>query len=71
MLNVFFLQMTGTTHLERGQNFEKMLNGMGGIPATQTIDYVEGVSHNSTGMFLSDQGLDKVNTIRSAIPSDC
>jgi hypothetical protein len=55
------LQVQGTTHLERGQNFEAMLENMsGGMPSTQTIDYVEGVSHDGDAMILSDEAIDKV-----------
>lgn len=51
----------GYTHLERGQNYETMLNNLpGGFPAAHTIDYVEGVSHDDEGMMYSDKGIDKV-----------
>jgi hypothetical protein len=32
----------------------------GGLPSGQTIEYVEGVSHNDANMFGSDAGLNKV-----------
>ena len=51
----------GVSHLERGQNFERVLvNELGGMPAVQTIDYIEGVSHDGGGMVNSPQGLEKV-----------
>lgn len=53
-------QTQGKTHLERGQNFEKLLNDIGGLPDTQTIDWVKGVSHDNEAMMDSESGLDKV-----------
>lgn len=51
----------GLTHLERGQYFDEMIHAMdGGLPSTQTIDYVEGVSHDDAAMMLSAEGIDKV-----------
>ncbi|KAH8828105.1 hypothetical protein DL96DRAFT_1797455 [Flagelloscypha sp. PMI_526] len=43
-----------------GLNFVAMLNGMGGVPAAQTVDWVPGISHYNEGMMNSDQGIDKL-----------
>jgi hypothetical protein len=60
--DLWIMQTTGSTHLERGQNFIAMLEDMdGGIPEKTTYDYIEGVSHDSTAMIYSDQGIDKVS----------
>ena len=40
-----------------------MLNGMGGVPAAQTVDWVPGISHYNEGMMNSDQGVDKVRCV--------
>jgi len=57
----FRTQTQGGTHLERGQNFVAMLEDMdGGIPAQTTVDFIEGVSHDSTAMIYSAEGIDKV-----------
>lgn len=50
----------GASHLERGQNFMTMLDGLGGLGSTSTVDYIEGVSHDGGAMFNSPEGLDKV-----------
>jgi hypothetical protein len=39
-------QLQGASHLERGQNFMKMLESLpGGFPVNHSVDYIEGVSH--------------------------
>ncbi|KAF8888199.1 hypothetical protein CPB85DRAFT_288993 [Mucidula mucida] len=51
----------GATHLERGQNFVKMLEGMdGGMPNHTTVDWVEGASHDNAAMMNSAEGTDKL-----------
>ncbi|THU77568.1 hypothetical protein K435DRAFT_88044 [Dendrothele bispora CBS 962.96] len=46
----------GSTHLERGQNFVSLLQSLStGMPSTQTIDWVEGVSHQNQEMYNSTQ----------------
>ncbi|THU86846.1 hypothetical protein K435DRAFT_867872 [Dendrothele bispora CBS 962.96] len=47
----------GSSHFERGQNYIAMLKAMqdGGMPTTQTLDFIEGISHNDIGMFNSTQ----------------
>lgn len=51
----------GTTHLGRGRNFVKHLEGMdGGFPNTHSVNYVEGVSHDGLGMFQSKAGLERL-----------
>jgi len=50
----------GSTHLERGQNFVAMIDQLGGLPSTSTVDYVDGVSHQVERMFMSSEGCDKV-----------
>ncbi|KIY67246.1 hypothetical protein CYLTODRAFT_454652 [Cylindrobasidium torrendii FP15055 ss-10] len=52
----------GSTHLERGQNFASMLEGLGGgsLPSTQTVDWVPGVSHDGDAMMNSDAGIAKL-----------
>ncbi|KIY72731.1 hypothetical protein CYLTODRAFT_388319 [Cylindrobasidium torrendii FP15055 ss-10] len=52
----------GSTHLERGQNFEASIKDLndGSLPSTQTVDYIEGVSHDGDGMMTSAQGMEKV-----------
>jgi hypothetical protein len=52
------LQTQGATHLERGQNFDKMLHNIG-MSDAQTIDYIPGASHKSTEMIFSKGGFDK------------
>jgi hypothetical protein len=52
-------QTQGNTHLERGQNFDAMLQKLG-MPEAQSIDYVPGVSHDCEGMMYSDAGIEKV-----------
>ncbi len=50
------------THLERGQNFVAMLDGMSnGMPNHTTVDFVEGASHDNVEMMNSAAGGDKVN----------
>ena len=52
----------GISHLERGQNYITMLEGMeGGMPPAQTVDWIEGVSHINEAMMRSAQGIDKVS----------
>lgn len=53
-------QTQGMTHLERGQNFMSMVDGLGGLRETSTVDYVPDVSHNPDLMVKSAQGLEKV-----------
>ncbi|KAK7455267.1 hypothetical protein VKT23_011139 [Stygiomarasmius scandens] len=44
----------GSSHLERGQNFVSLLQSLStGWPTTQTIDWVEGVSHQNQDMYNS------------------
>ena len=51
----------GSTHLERGQNFVRMLEGMeGGVPARSTVDWIPNVAHWNEGMMNSDGGVDKL-----------
>ena len=50
----------GATHLQRGRNFMSMLDGLGGLPAGSTVDYIPGVSHSGDGMVNSALGLEKV-----------
>ncbi|KAK7438642.1 hypothetical protein VKT23_017975 [Stygiomarasmius scandens] len=46
----------GSSHLERGQNYVAMLKAMPeGMPATHTLDLIEGVSHQNAEMFNSTQ----------------
>ncbi|KAL6231026.1 hypothetical protein BDW75DRAFT_221257 [Aspergillus navahoensis] len=48
-------QWQGDTHLERGQNFDKMLQDLsGGFPETQSVDYIPGVGHENYDMFVSE-----------------
>lgn len=43
----------GAYHLARGNNFVAMLQGMhGGMPSSQTVDYVDGVAHSDQGMMI-------------------
>jgi hypothetical protein len=66
LTRLFRPQTQGVSHLERGQNFEIMLNNVyGALPANQTIDYVAGISHNDEGMMDSDQGIDKVRALNT------
>ncbi|KAF8883944.1 hypothetical protein CPB85DRAFT_1172935, partial [Mucidula mucida] len=47
-------KVQGADHLERGQNFVKMLQGMkGGMPWTHSLAYVDGVGHDPEGMIGS------------------
>ncbi|THU98677.1 hypothetical protein K435DRAFT_795505 [Dendrothele bispora CBS 962.96] len=49
-------QTQGSSHLERGQNYVAMLEAMpDGMPATHTLDLIEGVSHQNAEMFNSTQ----------------
>ncbi|KAK0201360.1 hypothetical protein DFS33DRAFT_1346582 [Desarmillaria ectypa] len=50
----------GNTHLSRGQNFVKMLEGMGGIANLTTVDWVPNISHYNEGMMTSEGGIDKL-----------
>jgi len=50
----------GATHLERGKNFVAMIDQLGGLPSTSTVDYVAGVSHQVDRMFMSPEGCNKV-----------
>ena len=50
----------GKTHLARGKNFMAMIDGLGGLPANSTVDYIAGVSHSGDRMVNSAQGLEKV-----------
>ncbi|THU91330.1 hypothetical protein K435DRAFT_674324, partial [Dendrothele bispora CBS 962.96] len=54
----------GSSHFERGQNYIAMLKAMqdGGMPTTQTLDLIEGISHNDIGMFNSTQLRERVCT---------
>lgn len=54
-----YTQTQGATHLERGQNFDKMLHDQVGMSDSQTIDYIPGASHNAEEMMFSEMGLDK------------
>ncbi|KAL4988829.1 hypothetical protein BDW68DRAFT_186894 [Aspergillus falconensis] len=48
-------QLQGATHLERGQNFMKMLGDLpGGFPVNHSVDYIEGVSHLDYHMMVSE-----------------
>ncbi|KAL5040749.1 hypothetical protein BDW71DRAFT_193217 [Aspergillus fruticulosus] len=48
-------QWQGDTHIERGQNFDKMLQDLsGGFPETQSVDYIPGVAHEDYKMFVSE-----------------
>jgi hypothetical protein len=41
----------GDSHLERGQNFDKMLQDLSdGFPETQSVDYIPGVAHENYKM---------------------
>ncbi|KAF9038275.1 hypothetical protein BDZ89DRAFT_410525 [Hymenopellis radicata] len=54
-------QTQGMTHLERGQNFVAMLDGMsGGMPNHTTVDFVVGASHDNVEMMNSAAGGDKL-----------
>lgn len=56
-------KMQGASRLERGRNFVEMLKGMdGGIPSTHTIDWVEGVGHDTAGMLEDKASLQRVST---------
>ena len=47
-------QYEGNSHLSRGQNLEKALQGLpGGVPATHKFNYVQGVAHEDY-LILSD-----------------
>ncbi|KAF9027741.1 hypothetical protein BDZ89DRAFT_1039356 [Hymenopellis radicata] len=51
----------GSTHYERGQNYVAMLENMdGGMPSDQTVDWIEGVSHDNEAMMNSAAGLEKL-----------
>lgn len=54
------LQTQGANHLERGRNFEALLNSLGFPKDAQTVDYVQGVDHNGFTMLASKEGIDKV-----------
>ncbi|KAF5364642.1 hypothetical protein D9758_005575 [Tetrapyrgos nigripes] len=44
----------GSSHLERGQNFASLLDSLStGWPSAQTVDWIEGVSHQNQDMFNS------------------
>ncbi|KAL3429771.1 hypothetical protein BDV09DRAFT_200286 [Aspergillus tetrazonus] len=48
-------QWQGDSHLERGQNFDKMLQDLSdGFPETQSVDYIPGVAHDNYKMFVSE-----------------
>ncbi|KAL4764242.1 uncharacterized protein BDW70DRAFT_156899 [Aspergillus foveolatus] len=48
-------QWQGNSHLERGQNFDKMLQDLSdGFPETQSVDYIPGVAHDNYKMFVSE-----------------
>ncbi|KAL4976250.1 hypothetical protein BDW66DRAFT_166667 [Aspergillus desertorum] len=48
-------QLQGATHLERGQNFMRMLGDLpGGFPVNHSVDYIEGVSHLDYHMMVSE-----------------
>lgn len=52
----------GESHLERGQNYIKMLEGMeGGLPSTHTVDWIEGASHDKDEMMINTQSVEKVS----------
>ena len=53
-------QTQGRTHLERGQNFDRLLKRLGG-PTRNTVSYVPGVAHDGPAMFQSDEGIYKVS----------
>lgn len=47
-------QWQGDSHLERGQNFDKMLQDLSdGFPETQSVDYIPGVAHDNYKMVSS------------------
>jgi len=50
----------GASHLERGRNFMTMLEGLGGLPAGSTVDYVAGATHSADEMAFSAEGMEKV-----------
>ncbi|KAL1757675.1 hypothetical protein FB107DRAFT_208632 [Schizophyllum commune] len=52
----------GLTHYQRGLNFINMLQGLNGgkLPENQTVDWVEGVSHDGEGMTRSEQGMTRL-----------
>ncbi|KAK0520401.1 hypothetical protein OC834_003696 [Tilletia horrida] len=51
-------QFEGSTHLTRGQNLQKEEQSLpGGIPASHTFDYVQGVAHEDYLMFSSPAAL--------------
>lgn len=48
-------QWQGDSHLERGQNFDKMLQDLSdGFPETQSVYYIPGVAHDNYKMFVSE-----------------
>ncbi|KAI9372229.1 hypothetical protein BJX61DRAFT_534148 [Aspergillus egyptiacus] len=48
-------QWQGATHLERGQNFDKMLQDLkDGFPKNHSVDYIPGVDHDNYLMFISE-----------------
>ncbi|KAL4994197.1 hypothetical protein BDV10DRAFT_177312 [Aspergillus recurvatus] len=48
-------QWQGDTHIERGQNFDQMLQDLsGGFPETHSVDYIPGVAHEDYKMFVSE-----------------
>ncbi|KAL3432022.1 hypothetical protein BDV09DRAFT_135974 [Aspergillus tetrazonus] len=48
-------QLQGASHLERGQNFMKMLESLpGGFPVNHSVDYIEGISHLDYHMMVSE-----------------
>ncbi|KAH8832094.1 hypothetical protein DL96DRAFT_1589911 [Flagelloscypha sp. PMI_526] len=50
----------GRNHYQRGLLFVSQLKKMGGIPKSQTVDYIHGVAHDCEDMFNSDEGLNKL-----------
>jgi hypothetical protein len=56
-------QTQGTSRIEIGRNFDAAIRAMpGGLPSTHTIDYIQGVSHNTPAMFGSEAGLNKASS---------
>ncbi|KAL3481022.1 hypothetical protein BJX99DRAFT_219542 [Aspergillus californicus] len=45
----------GDSHIERGRNFQAMLEALpGGMPATQSVSYIQNVSHEDYKMMVSE-----------------
>ncbi|KIY67859.1 hypothetical protein CYLTODRAFT_454068 [Cylindrobasidium torrendii FP15055 ss-10] len=52
----------GASHLERGKNFVSVLESLnsGSVPSSQSVDWIEGVSHDNDGMMNAAASLVKL-----------